>query len=203
MNQSGTRTRLLTAASKLFGSKGFRAASVREITASAQANLGAVTYHFGTKANLYAAVLDQSFDRLATHIEEAAGAGRTSPESVRGIVATVFGFFREAPDVPRMILHQVSSRTPPPESVLRHLYRIVAAVQRVVSAGRTRGEFRNIEPVLVTFSLISQSVWFALAGAQIGPVLYPGLSSSALAGKIESHVADVIGRALAADEDTP
>jgi hypothetical protein len=52
--------------------------------------------------------------------------------------------------------------------------------------------------VLVTFSLVSQSVWFALAGAVVGPVLFPDLSAQVLAGKIEAHVADVIGRALAA-----
>jgi AcrR family transcriptional regulator len=201
MNQHNTKDRLLAAARNLFGSKGFRAASVREITALAHANLGAVTYHFGTKAALFHAVLDQSFDQLATRIEQAA-AGRTPSESVGLVVATLFGFFRETPDIPRLILHQVSSGTPPPDSVLRHLHRIVAAVGRLVAAGQTRGEFRDIEPVLVTFSLISQAVWFALAGAEVGPVLFPALSPSALARKIENHVADVIGRVLAAEDQS-
>jgi AcrR family transcriptional regulator len=200
MNHTDTKARLLSAARKLFGTKGFRAASVREITSLAQANLGAVTYHFGTKAALYVAVLDQSFDQLATRIEEVTGVDRTPADAMRGLVATIFEFFREAQDVPRLIVYQVSSGTPPPQSVLRHLRRIVAAVERVVHAGRSSGEFRSIEPVLVTFSLMSQSVWFALAGAQVGPVLFPGLSPAAFAEKIEAHVADVIRRALAAEE---
>jgi AcrR family transcriptional regulator len=195
-----TRARLLVAARKLFGRNGFRAASVREITAQARANLGAVTYHFGTKAALYAAVLDQSFDELAIRIEAVAGADHSPPEGARLLVSTVFGFFRESPDMPRLMLHQLSGRTRPPDTILRHLHRIRAGVGRLVSAGRERGDFRDVEPVLVTFSLISQSVWFALAGTQVGPLLFPGLSPAALSQKIEHHVADVILRTLAAEE---
>jgi AcrR family transcriptional regulator len=50
---SGTRERLLDAAEALFGELGFDGASVRDLTRRARANLGAVTYHFGSKENLY------------------------------------------------------------------------------------------------------------------------------------------------------
>src|SRR6266446_2870372 len=48
-----TRERLLDAAEKLFAARGFRATSVRDITAEAGCNLAAVNYHFGGKVNLY------------------------------------------------------------------------------------------------------------------------------------------------------
>jgi AcrR family transcriptional regulator len=48
-----TRERLLDAAERLFSQKGYRAASVREITQAAGTNLAAVNYHFGSKAELY------------------------------------------------------------------------------------------------------------------------------------------------------
>jgi AcrR family transcriptional regulator len=50
---SATRGRLLDAAESLFGQHGFEAASVRAITRRARANLGAITYHFGSKEELY------------------------------------------------------------------------------------------------------------------------------------------------------
>ena len=53
---SRTRERLLDAAERLFASRGFPGASVREITEAAGANLGAVNYHFRSKAGLYAEV---------------------------------------------------------------------------------------------------------------------------------------------------
>ncbi|MEU8640066.1 TetR/AcrR family transcriptional regulator [Amycolatopsis sp. NPDC048633] len=52
-----TRTQILDAAEHLFAEHGFRGASVRAITDLAGANLAAVGYHFGSKAELLAAVV--------------------------------------------------------------------------------------------------------------------------------------------------
>ncbi len=48
-----TRDRLLDAAEEIFSARGYRAASVRDITARGGCNLAAVNYHFGGKRNLY------------------------------------------------------------------------------------------------------------------------------------------------------
>jgi AcrR family transcriptional regulator len=53
-----TRQRLLDAAQRLFTERGFSKVTVRDITSEAQANLAAVSYHFGDKAGLYEAVLE-------------------------------------------------------------------------------------------------------------------------------------------------
>ena len=45
-----TRTRILDAAEQLFAERGFRGTSIRAITDLAGANLAAVGYHFGSKA---------------------------------------------------------------------------------------------------------------------------------------------------------
>jgi AcrR family transcriptional regulator len=51
-----TRTQILDAAERLFAERGYRGTSVRAITDLAGANLAAVAYHFGSKAELLAAV---------------------------------------------------------------------------------------------------------------------------------------------------
>ncbi|MFC9219271.1 TetR/AcrR family transcriptional regulator [Streptomyces hygroscopicus] len=51
-----TRTQILDAAERLFAEHGYRGTSVRAITALAGANLAAVGYHFGSEAELMAAV---------------------------------------------------------------------------------------------------------------------------------------------------
>lgn len=48
-----TRRALLSVAMKLFGEKGFRGTSIRDIASQAGSNVAAVNYHFGTKENLY------------------------------------------------------------------------------------------------------------------------------------------------------
>lgn len=52
------RQRLLTAALKLFGEKGFNAVTVREIAAAAEVSIGLIKHHFGSKEGLRAAVDD-------------------------------------------------------------------------------------------------------------------------------------------------
>lgn len=52
-----TKWRILDAAEKLFGLKGFEATSLRDITAEAQVNLAAVNYHFQSKDSLIDAVI--------------------------------------------------------------------------------------------------------------------------------------------------
>jgi AcrR family transcriptional regulator len=52
-----TRTQILDAAERLFAERGYRGTSIRAITDLAGANLAAVGYHFGSKAELLAAVV--------------------------------------------------------------------------------------------------------------------------------------------------
>lgn len=55
-----TRARLLEAAGEVFALRGYRAATVREISQRAKANVAAVNYHFRDKEGLYTAVLEQT-----------------------------------------------------------------------------------------------------------------------------------------------
>ena len=61
-----TRERLLDTAERLFSQRGFASTSVREITDAADANLGAINYHFRSKDALYAEV----FARRASLVTE-------------------------------------------------------------------------------------------------------------------------------------
>lgn len=54
-----TRDRILAAASSLFAERGVDGVSIRDITSRAGVNLGAVTYHFGGKDELVAAVIQR------------------------------------------------------------------------------------------------------------------------------------------------
>src|SRR6187431_1863068 len=75
-----TKTRLLDAAESLFMEHGFEATSLRAITAAAGVNLASVNYHFGSKEELFQAVLTRRLDPmnqerldLLTRLEHEAG----------------------------------------------------------------------------------------------------------------------------------
>ncbi len=54
-----TRLRVLDVAERLFAERGLDRVSVRDITNKARVNLAAINYHFGTKADLVAAVFER------------------------------------------------------------------------------------------------------------------------------------------------
>lgn len=100
MARSDTRTQILDAAEHLFSERGFRGTSVRAITELAGANLAAVGYHFGSKAELLAAAVR----RVIEPINAAQCAGldrllaRTSHPSVTELVEAFAGpLFDEMP----------------------------------------------------------------------------------------------------------
>ena len=59
-----TKDKILGAAEELFMEHGFEATSLRAITAAARVNLAAVNYHFGSKEELFQAVLSRRLDPM-------------------------------------------------------------------------------------------------------------------------------------------
>ena len=76
---SATKGRILDAAEELFMEHGFEATSLRQITATAHVNLAAVHYHFGSKEDL--------FEALLTRFEHASA---PRPLSCEKILAAMF-----------------------------------------------------------------------------------------------------------------
>jgi len=61
---NATKERILDAAEALFMEHGYEATSLRSITAAAAVNLAAVNYHFGSKEELFQAVLTRRLDPM-------------------------------------------------------------------------------------------------------------------------------------------
>jgi AcrR family transcriptional regulator len=84
-----TKTRILDAAERLFVEHGFEATSLRSLTSAAGVNLAAVNYHFGSKEELFQAVLTRRLDPmnqeridLLGRIEREAGGRALSCEKI-------------------------------------------------------------------------------------------------------------------------
>lgn len=69
-----TRTRLIDAALDLLAERGEDGVSLRELTGAAQANVAAVSYHFGSLKALCDAAIEYALERYLAAQEEAVGA---------------------------------------------------------------------------------------------------------------------------------
>lgn len=94
---ASTKTRILDAAEELFMEHGFEATSLRLITTAAGVNLAAANYHFGSKEELFQAVLTRRLDpmnsdrmQLLTAYETAANTHGKSALTCEKIISAMF-----------------------------------------------------------------------------------------------------------------
>ena len=170
-----TRTALVRAALKLFGSNGFDGTSTRDIAALANANIGSIAYHFGGKDGLRLAAADHIVETIQAIAGQAIGnldatmATRPGPDAARAQLTA---------GVERMITYIVAS----PEAgevvqfVLRELSHPTAALDRIYNGvfepihkrlcllwEQATGEPAESDKTKLTvFTLIGQVVYFRI-----------------------------------------
>lgn len=158
-----TTAALLRAGRTLFAERGYDGASVRAITKAAGVNLGAVTYHFGSKRAFYDAVLAAALAPLVEAVA-AAGSGPGEPmDRLEAVVRALFDFVFANPDVVLLLLQEITSGRNPPQPVVAALQANLKIVTSVLREGQARRQIRSGDPRLMAFSLVSQPIYFTLA----------------------------------------
>jgi hypothetical protein len=95
MEQLDCRKKLITAATPLFARKGLHGTNVRELARAAGVHFSMISYHFGSKNGLYAAVLEEQFASLR-YIARVAGMAIFPREKLRTYVYQCGICFHEA-----------------------------------------------------------------------------------------------------------
>ncbi len=148
MNQKPATTdaALVRAARELFAAHGYDGTSVRAITARAGANLGAITYHFGSKQALHDAVIASVMGPGRERIVEAAAGPDTPLDRLEVVVRAFFSYLDENPDaIPLMMGVMLSSR-PLPDVVARTIAANVHTVSSLIGEGQRDGSVRSGDP---------------------------------------------------------
>lgn len=106
-NAARTRAAILDAAELLFAERGYAATSLSDVGAHAGVSRGTPGYFFGSKPELYRAVLERSFDEVRSAVrsgrERALASGRSPEEILGGAVAEYFDFLAAHPRFVRLI----------------------------------------------------------------------------------------------------
>ncbi len=158
----GTREELVAAARTLFGQGGYDGTSVRAIVGLAGTNLGAVTYHFGTKRDLYHAVLDAGFAPLGTRVTAAANSLGDAREKMVQVVEAYFRHFEEHPDLPHLLLQEIAAGKQPPEIVRETVGSLKETIGQLSIRGAAEGSIRPGHPVLTALSVVAQPIFLTL-----------------------------------------
>jgi AcrR family transcriptional regulator len=106
-NAPRSRAAILDAAERLFAERGYDATSLSDVGAAAGVSRGTPGYFFGSKADLYHAVLERAFAEVREAVRtgrERALASSQGPEAVlAGAVSDYFDFLAARPNYIRLI----------------------------------------------------------------------------------------------------
>jgi TetR/AcrR family transcriptional regulator len=123
-NPDRSRAAILDAAERLFAEQGFDATSLTQVGTAAGVSRGTPGYFFGSKAELYQAVLDRSFAEVREAVREGrarALASSQSPDAIlAGAVSDYFDFLTARPNFVRLIEREALNGGRLPEG-LSHL----------------------------------------------------------------------------------
>ena len=157
-----TSERIIAAAGAVFGEKGFRATTIRQITARADVNLAAVNYHFKNKNELYVQVLREAKKHVALLV---ISDFKGSPEEqLRGFIKRFVQYLLD-PKRPawhgRVLSMEMSNPTPALGVIIRELtaplYRDMRdLIHRIVDGAANPSELD-----LLANSIMSQCVFYA------------------------------------------
>jgi len=168
-----TRAHLIKAGRHLFGKRGFDGASVRAITAAAGTNLGAITYHFGSKRGLYSAALEECLRPIEARVLRAAEADGSGLDRMLNVVEAYFDHFQAHPDLPHLLLQEVAAGKRPPDVVLDILMNVKDTISSLHEQGVADGSVRPGSALLSALSVVSQPVYLTLVAPllrQVGGV---------------------------------
>ncbi|MDP9582565.1 UNVERIFIED_ORG: AcrR family transcriptional regulator [Burkholderia contaminans] len=147
----GTRRRILMAAAEEFASGGLFGARVDQIARRAETNERMLYYYFGSKEQLFTAVLEHAFSAL-TEAERVLDLDGVAPvEAVMRLAHFIWDYYRDHPELLRLInnenLHE--ARYLHKSTRIREMMSpIVAKLGNVLMRGQKAGLFRgDVDPL--------------------------------------------------------
>jgi AcrR family transcriptional regulator len=183
-----TAEALVASARRLFSERGYDGASIRAITGDAGANLGAVTYHFGSKEALYHEVLRRAVAPLRDRVDKALALPGSTLDRATGVVDAYFEHFTQHPDLPRFLLQEVAAGRRPPPPIEEALQAISRKVSDVIRDGQEQGDIRAGDPLLFVLSLVSQPIYLVLVQRPLAEILGMDLTSEPLRKRAREHL---------------
>ncbi|ORV82911.1 TetR family transcriptional regulator [Mycobacterium interjectum] len=124
-----TQQRILDAATDVFATRGFTAATMADVVASSGASVGSIYHHFGGKNELFLAIFEQMATAVDRRIEEAMRQAGEAPDPRRVFELHVRAYLEAMWENRRLARVLTSGDTPPGFEVARR-DRMQAAFRR-------------------------------------------------------------------------
>ncbi|GAA4504504.1 TetR/AcrR family transcriptional regulator [Gluconacetobacter tumulicola] len=163
---------ILRAAEREFGRDGYKGASMSAIAAAAGLPKANIHYYFGTKEDLYRAVLENILDNWLGDATVWIHAGASPRAALEGYVRAKIAFSRDRPDASRIFAHEVLQGAPNIQTYFNGALRQhVQTLEDVFRIWQRSGQMRPINGSHLMFCIWAMTQTYADMSAQIGAVL--------------------------------
>lgn len=184
-----TRAQLLDGATKVFAERGYQAATVDEIVATAGLSKGTFYWHFESKEGLFAALLEERIDRPARALMEVTGTapaeGATAPVVSHGLAA-LFEQQREL----ALLLHEYWSAAARDEQLRTRFLERQEALRETLARALAARHARTAVPLAIPADALATAFIALAEGLSREALLDPDSVEKGLFGEILSLVYD-------------
>lgn len=141
-----TKVKILTAAKELFEEKGFDRTTVREVAKKAEANVALISYHFGSKENLLAAIVEEMTDQTRLRLTDINNSTSDPIEKLNQIIELYVDRLHANCNYYQMIHREMSTPLLRPElhdQLSKIVKRNKDEVKKILEEGQQKNVFRK------------------------------------------------------------
>ncbi len=156
-----SRTRVFDAATHEFAERGYEAAGVDRIAASARVNKAMIYYHFGSKLDLYREVLRHMLRAVGERARAIADGPGPAELKLDLWIGTLIAEAAARPWFPPIMLRELASSAEHLDADTVALGNAVfIAVRDIIVQGQQEGTFRDVDPLLIHLTLMPAVLLF-------------------------------------------
>lgn len=199
-----TRQTLLETALDIFAEEGFKSATVQQIADRAKANISAINYHFGNKANFYAEAVVHHMKNIMSHRPKETGYPKTPETELHEFISLrISCIAKEKPPkfIEKILIQEMANPGPVMDKMVEHVIRpnfqqLSDIMTKLLPEDCSESEIRRH-----CFSVIGQCNFY-LHSQPIISRLFPDIEDDQnQTGQLAEHITSVCLAAVKAEHD--
>lgn len=164
----------LRGAGSVFAARGFASARIEDVAHATGIPRATLYYHFRSKENLLAYVLQTQLDQLRDGVVAAVGVDAPVPERLRRVVHAVLAVMAADPAAARLIVDNLGGAGSLGDVVVALRSSFHEPVERLIAEGVTAGSLASVDPgstaAAVFGAVVLTGLYFLVSDDSLDPV---------------------------------
>lgn len=147
IEKSDKRQHLIQVAELLFAQQGYEAVSIRQLAKEAGVNLAMISYYFGSKEGLFAAILENKIPRTREKLEDIMAQTTDPWERIARTIDIYVDTMFSNHSFSRVITREMSTRQRPDnvKLIVEHISKNMRIIRGFIEEGQASGQFRDVD----------------------------------------------------------